>query len=238
MRIGGLLKFSLIDFPGRVSAVIFTQGCNYRCPFCHNPELVLPDLFAATFAVEEVLSFLEKRKGQLQGVVITGGEPTLHDDLPDLLRRIRAMGYLIKLDTNGSAPEKVFEIHRETGLDALGVDYKAPTIKYGEITNCKIPELAEKVHSVIRFAIENKISIDVRTTVHQHLLSVDDLKTMRGELHSLGQKEWTLQQFNPVEIIDDDLLKHKTYTDTELLSIAASFGDTRVRGLKGILIHR
>ena len=238
MNIRGMRAFSMIDFPGKLACVVFAGNCNFKCSYCHNPALVFDPESQPEISEKQFLSFLDKRIGRLDGVVISGGEPSLRRGLLSFVKKIKAKGFMIKLDTNGSTPEKVFEIHREAGLDALGVDYKAPSIKYGEITNCKIPQLAEKVHSVIRFAIENKISIDVRTTVHQHLLSVEDLKTMRQELQSLGQREWTLQQFNPAEIIDDDLLKHKTYTDHELLSIAGSFGDTRVRGLKGILIHR
>src|SRR5512143_2442184 len=105
MRIGGLLKFSLIDYPGKVAAVVFTAGCNYRCPFCHNPELVLPELFNPPLSVDDILSFLEKRQGQLQGVVVTGGEPTIHNDLPEFLSRIKSLGYFVKLDTNGSRPD-------------------------------------------------------------------------------------------------------------------------------------
>lgn len=238
MNIRGMRTFSMIDFPGKLSCVVFAGNCNFKCAYCHNPSLVFDPESQPEITEKQFLAFLDKRVGRLDGVVISGGEPSLRRGLVSFAKKIKAKGFMIKLDTNGSVPEKVFEIHREVGINALGVDYKAPSVKYSEITNCKIPELAEKVHSVIRFAIENNISIDVRTTVHQHLLSVDELKTMRRELHSLGQKEWTLQQFNPSEIIDDNLLLHKTYTDSELLSIADSFGDTRVRGLKGILIHR
>jgi len=238
MNIRGMRTFSMIDFPGKLACVVFAGNCNFKCAYCHNPSLVFDPESQPEITEKQFLSFLDKRVGRLDGVVISGGEPSLRRGLLSFVKKIKAKGFMIKLDTNGSTPEKVFEIHREAGIDALGVDYKAPSEKYHEITNCSIPELAEKVHSVIRFAVENNISIDVRTTVHKHLLSVDDLQTMRHELHSLGQKEWMLQQFNPAEIIDDSLLLHKTYTDTELLAIAGSFGDTKVRGLKGIIIHR
>lgn len=238
MNIRGMRAFSMIDFPGKLACVVFAGNCNFKCAYCHNPALVFDPESQPEIAEKDFFSFLDKRIGRLDGVVISGGEPSLRHGLLSFVKKIKAKGFMIKLDTNGSTPEKVFEIHREAGLDALGVDYKAPSVKYKEVTNCKIPELADKVHSIIRFAIKNNISIDVRTTVHQHLLSKDDLKTMRQELRSLGQKEWTLQQFNPAEIIDDNLLQHKTYTDLELLGIADYLGDTRVRGLKGIIIHR
>ncbi|MCX5681428.1 MAG: radical SAM protein [Candidatus Omnitrophica bacterium] len=102
MRIGGLQKFSLIDYPKKVAAVIFTQGCNFRCPFCYNPDLVLPEKYIDPLSAEEVLMFLEKRKGQLTGVVVTGGEPTIQRNLAGFLAKIKGLGYAIKLDTNGN----------------------------------------------------------------------------------------------------------------------------------------
>ena len=177
MRIGGLLKFSLIDFPGRVSAVIFTQGCNYRCPFCHNPELVLPDLFAATFAVEEVLSFLEKRKGQLQGVVITGGEPTLHDDLPDLLRRIRAMGYLIKLDTNGSRPDMLRRVIDEGLVDHIAMDIKASINNYCKATGVAVD--IEMLKLSVAAIKASGVAHEFRTTALRELFKGEDIAAVR-----------------------------------------------------------
>lgn len=148
------------------------------------------------------------------------------------------MGFLVKLDTNGSIPEKVFKIHDETGLDALGVDYKAPLDKYNEISQCHhVPELGKKALEVIKFALDKDIFIDVRTTVHKALLSETDLTTMRRELSSIGLKTWTLQQFNPGEIIDDSLLEQDTYNDLELIKIARGLNNTNVRGLAGMVLR-
>ena len=107
MKIGAIQKTTLIDYPGVIACTIFTQGCNFRCGYCHNPELVDPDIFKNAIDTDEVFDFLENKKGKLQGVCITGGEPTIHRDLPKFIKQIREMGFKVKLDTNGSNPEMV-----------------------------------------------------------------------------------------------------------------------------------
>ena len=114
MKIGGLQKISLIDYPGRISAIVFTQGCNFRCPYCHNPELVDPAQYGPILPEEEVISFLEKRRGKLDAVTVTGGEPTLQPDLERFLQEIKEMGYLTKIDTNGSNPDYAGEVDPRT----------------------------------------------------------------------------------------------------------------------------
>jgi pyruvate formate lyase activating enzyme len=185
---------------------------------------------------DEVFSFLRRRVNKLDGVVVSGGEPSLRNGLSDFMRKIKELGFLVKLDTNGSNPEKVIENHKAGYIDALGVDYKAPGYKYNEISSSCSPGLSEKVRMLIKYAVDEDIFIDVRTTVHKALLSCDDLKHMREELDSIGLKEWTLQQFNPVDIIDEELLTTATYSDSELVGIASGMDNTRVRGLKGIFI--
>ena len=174
MRLGGLLKFSMIDYPGRLAAVIFTQGCNYRCPFCHNPELVLPDLFLAPLRGEEVFSFLEKRRGQLQAVVVTGGEPTLHHDLPEFLARIKAMGYLVKLDTNGTRPDMLRDI-----LVSGNVDYVAMDIKSSPEGYCKATGIQADI-AQIRLSValirSSGIVHEFRTTAFKAILAESDMK--------------------------------------------------------------
>ena len=238
MNIRGMTRFTLVDFPGKMACVAFVGNCNFRCGYCHNPCLVFDPESQPLISEDEFFKFLGKRQGKLDGVVISGGEPILRKPLLSFIRKIKDMGFLVKLDTNGSMPEKVFKIHNEAGLDALGVDYKAPLDKYNEISQCHVPELGEKTLKVIKFALDKDIFIDVRTTVHKALLSKTDLSKMRGELSSTGLKTWTLQQFNPVEIIDDSLLEKDTYNDLELIKIAHSLGDTNVRGLSGIIISK
>jgi pyruvate formate lyase activating enzyme len=229
----------MIDYPGKLSCIVFVGECNFRCPYCHNPCLVFDPESQPLIPEHDIFEFLETRKGKLDGVVISGGEPILQPKLLDFIRKVKALGFLVKLDTNGSIPKKIFDIHREVGIDALGVDYKAPVAKYNEITLCPLPDLGLKVQSVIKFALDNNIPIDVRTTVHQSLLSKEDLEIMREELNSLGLGRWTLQQFNPVEIIDESLLTKPTYTDHELYHIAKELGNgTMVRGLKGMILDK
>jgi pyruvate formate lyase activating enzyme len=126
MKIAGLIKQSYIDYPGKMAAVVFTQGCNFRCGYCHNPSLVLPRLFHHNklVAVSDVLIHLENRKDWLDGVVITGGEPTIHGDLPDFLRQIKSLGYLVKLDTNGSNPLMLEKVIKENLVDFIAMDIK------------------------------------------------------------------------------------------------------------------
>lgn len=236
MNIRGFQKFTLVDFPGRMACVVFVGECNFRCGYCHNPCLVFDPESQPLISEDEIVSFLERRKGKLDGVVVSGGEPSLRNGLEEFMLKVKRHGFLVKLDTNGSNPERVIAAHRDGLIDALGIDYKAPSYKYNEIANCCAKDLSSKVRRLIKYAVDNNVFIDVRTTVHRQLLSRADLTEMRTELSALGLRGWTLQQFNPVEIIDDELLAAGTYTDTELVDIASSLPDTRVRGLTGIFI--
>ncbi len=237
MNIRGLQPFTMVDFPGKLACVVFVGNCNFRCGYCHNPVLVFDPESQPQISEEFFFDFLEKRKGKLDGVVISGGEPSLRSALDDFIREIKKSGFAVKLDTNGSNAKRVMRIWNEHGIDAFGIDYKAPISKYPHITNCKDEDIAKKVQEMIKFAVDNQVPTDVRTTVHRSLLSPEDLKEMRRELDALGQKKWVLQQFHPVDIIDDDLLHEPTYSDRELLDLSKEIGgETHVRGLKGILI--
>ena len=124
MLIAGLNKTTLLDYPGRVAATIFVGGCNFRCPFCHNGGLVLDPLYQGVYSEEEILSFLKKRKSILRGVCITGGEPTLHADLPEFIEKIRALGYQVKLDTNGYAPHVLEQLLGKQMVDYVAMDIR------------------------------------------------------------------------------------------------------------------
>ena len=238
MNIRGMARFTMVDYPGKMACVAFVGDCNFRCGYCHNPCLVFDPESQPLISENEFFDFLEKRKGKLDGVVVSGGEPSLRKPLLSFVRKIKEMGFLVKLDTNGSMPEKVFELYNAGALDALGVDYKAPIERYNEISNCSAKDLGEKTLKVIKFALEKDIFIDVRTTVHKSLLSEVDLAQMRKELDEVGLDKWTLQQFHPNDVIDDTLLEEETYKDSELIKIAKSLGNTYVRGLTGILISK
>ena len=238
MDLRGLYKFTLVDYPGRIACIIFTGGCNFRCPYCHNAALVLDPGSQPRVTEAEFFNFLASRQGRLEGVVISGGEPTIHADLPEFCAKIKAMGFLLKLDTNSTNPEMVYQIHREVGIDALGLDFKAPAARYAELTGSKDTDIADKVLNIIAFALKEGIEADIRTTVHKRLLSPADLQAMADALASLGAPTWTLQQFNPVEVIDDYLPEVETYSDAELVALARKLGsNVRVRGLNGRIIN-
>jgi len=180
MIIGGLTKCSLIDFPGKVSSVIFTQGCNFRCTYCHNPELVYPSLYTVPISNEQVIQFLERRAPILDGVVISGGEPTLQKDLLPFLIRIKAMGYLVKLDTNGSQPQVLRELLSSGVIDYIAMDIKSSFDNYTKV--CSVNVNCQNIKKSIRMIEESRISYQFRTTYDTELLDINDLKEIRSFL--------------------------------------------------------
>jgi len=177
MKIGGLQKFSLIDFPQKSSAIIFTQGCNFRCEYCHNPELVYYNLFKIPIPVEQIFSFLETRTKQLDAVVITGGEPTYQPDLIDFIKKIKSMKYLIKLDTNGSNPEIIKKIIDEQLIDFIAMDIKATFDKYSYVS-C-VPVDIEKIKTSIEIIKNSHIKFEFRTTYDRTKLLSTDIEKMK-----------------------------------------------------------
>ena len=165
--IAGLQKMTLLDYPGKVACTVFLQGCNFRCPFCHNSGL-LDGTGETGLCVEELLLFLEKRKGMLDGVCITGGEPTLDPALADLLRKIKAMGYAVKLDTNGSRPRVLKELAAEGLLDYVAMDIKNAPERYDATAG--VPGMTlEHVEESIRFLLAGAVDYEFRTTVVEQL---------------------------------------------------------------------
>ncbi len=238
MDLRGFAKFSLVDYPGKISSIVFAGGCNLRCPFCHNPCLVLDPTSQPRVTEREFFKFLDSRKGLLEGVVISGGEPTLQKDLPEFAAGIKSRGFLVKLDTNGTNPQVLEPLLADRALDDLGIDYKLPAARYCEVASDpeQGPKFAENVARSIRLAFKYGITPDIRTTVHRDMLAPEDLEQMRGELAELGVKRWYLQQFNPVEVLADGLEKRETYADSELARLAHVLdpnGMVRVRGLHG-----
>ena len=193
MKIGGLIKFTLIDFPGRPAAVVFTQGCNFRCRYCHNPELVYPHLFAEPVAMEEIYSFLKRRQGTLEGVVVSGGEPTLHEDLPAFMADLKAMGYATKLDTNGTRPDMLRELLDKKLLDYIAMDIKAPLEKYSLITGVDFnPEVLKQSMDRIR---QSGLEYEFRTTYDKEVLTDADISTITQRLNG---KNYRVQECLPV----------------------------------------
>ena len=183
MEIGVLNTFSLSDFPGKVAAVVFTQGCNFRCPYCHNASLIpyhyhVPD--ELLIPEEHFFEFLEYRSNRLDAVVVSGGEPTIHRDLPAFLRRIKDMGFAVKLDTNGSKPEVLKEILENNLVDFIAMDIKAPLDNYKKLTGWIIaPKDKDKIKKSIALISESSVEHEFRTTVVEALLTPEDMQEIR-----------------------------------------------------------
>ncbi len=203
MEIAHLQLPSLVDYPGKVSAVLWTVGCNFRCPFCYNAELVLPELSAVLprLSVTGVLARLEERAKLLDGVVVSGGEPTLHPDLPALLREVRALGFLVKLDTNGTHPAVLRSLVDEGLVNYVALDVKAPFTRYPEFTGLLFPDhvASEPVYDVVARVRESVALVrarapdyEFRTTVAPGL-APDDLFSIAHEIR--GARRYVLQPF-------------------------------------------
>ncbi len=189
VAIGGIVKFSTVDYPGYVVASIFTIGCNMRCGYCHNPELVLPEQFADTIPEEEILEFLASRVGKLDGVAISGGEPTMQADLPQFITRIKAMGFRVKLDTNGTNPGMLRQLIADKLIDFVAMDIKGPLEKYQQIAArpVDLAAIKECVHLI------KTIPHEFRTTIVAGQLAVGDFEQI-GQLVK-GAQRYALQNF-------------------------------------------
>ena len=193
MLISGLQKLTLLDYPGTVSCTVFTAGCNFRCPFCHNASLVLPDrLQGDPNGVDTVLDFLRKRQGLLEGVAVTGGEPLLHADMADFLRKIRELGYRIKLDTNGSFPDRLRELIEEGLVDRVAMDIKNDPALYAKTAGLRALDLSAIERSK-NLLLEGRIDYEFRTTVVKGLHTRESLLEAARWIE--GAKEYYLQQY-------------------------------------------
>lgn len=234
MIIGGLQKFSLIDYPHKISAVIFTTGCNFRCPYCHNPELVNPKLYPERITEEEVFNFLKNRKEKLDAVVITGGEPTLHKDLYQFISKLKSMGFLIKLDTNGTSPRILNKLINDNLLDYLAMDIKGSLDKYEEIVGTKVnlEKINESINIILNLnkrnktkdvldkeidykSIDARIKYEFRTTVLPKFHNEDEIHKI-GKLVN-GAKLFILQKFYPSKTLDLKFLKESQFSDDQML---------------------
>jgi pyruvate formate lyase activating enzyme len=193
MFIAGMQKLTLLDFPGVVACTLFTAGCNFRCPWCHNAGLVLPEEASDRLLESgEVLSFLEKRKGVLDGVCVTGGEPLLHAELPDFLKRVKDLGYRVKLDTNGSFPERLEALVREKLADRVAMDIKNGPSRYAETVGLRNLDLSAVTASK-DFLLSDAVDYEFRTTVVRGLHTAESLLEAADWIR--GARQWFLQQF-------------------------------------------
>jgi pyruvate formate lyase activating enzyme len=212
MKIGGLQKVSLIDYPGEISSIIFLQGCNFKCPYCHNPELVDPDSFGLCLEEKYILDFLKTRIGKIDAVTITGGEPTIQDDLTLFIRRIKKMGFAVKLDSNGSGPEVIQKLLSEELLDFIAMDIKAPLSKYESIVQVSLD--TDLIKESIRIILKSKIEHEFRTTVVQSLLTENDIFNIASLIS--GARRYALQRFVPAKTLSKKYLKAKPFLDDTL----------------------
>ena len=199
MRIAGIERNSFVDYPGRLAAVFFTPGCNWQCFYCHNRSLLGPQSERTWLDAEVVLAWLDERRGWLDAVVITGGEPTLQPDLAEFIRPVRAKGFLVKLDTNGARPDVLRALLDEGLLDYVAMDVKAPIEKYEAF--CCVPVDHRAVNDSIDLLMASGIEYEFRTTVAPQLTS-DDLRAIAARIR--GARCYVLQQFRRPEGVEGD----------------------------------
>jgi len=213
MKIGGIQKLSLVDYPHHTAVALFTIGCNMRCGYCHNPELVLPERYADVLPEEDILLFLASRVGRVEGVAISGGEPTIHNDLPDFIRRVKQLGFLVKLDTNGTNPSMLRELFAENLLDFVAMDIKASMARYQEVVARPID--TDDIKECIALIKASGVDHEFRTTLVKSQVSPSDLDEI-GQLVK-GSPRFALQRFRPGRTLSPQFANETTYSDDELL---------------------
>ena len=231
MFVAGLQKLTLLDYPGKVACTVFTAGCNFRCPFCHNAPLVLPERMGQDVTEEDVLAFLGKRVGILDGVAITGGEPLLHKEMAGFLQKIKEMGYSVKLDTNGSFPEHLKELVKAGLVDRVAMDIKNAPGLYGATVGIEGFDISG-VEESKNFLLEGSIDYEFRTTVVKGLHTKESLTEAAKWI--AGAKEYYLQQFKDSgDVIAIDGLG--AYDENEMHALADAVAEfvpsVKVRGV-------
>lgn len=231
MGIKGFQGTSLLDFPGKIASLIFFGGCNLRCPYCHNPGLVLEPEAYSDLPLDEVLEELAERRGFIDGVVITGGEPTLAAELLPLLRGVRTLGLLIKLDTNGLAPQVVEQVLAEGLVDLIACDLKTAPARYSELGCLGTQDAA--LEKSLALLLSARVPVEFRTTCVPGLIEAVDVEAIGGVI--AGAKDWVLQQFVPSHAMDpawQALSPHAAETLQGFAALARNHVPTvRLRGL-------
>lgn len=195
MKICGLTKTTLLDYPGKVAATIFFGGCNFCCPFCHNGDLVLHSGEMEGYEEDEIIAFLKKRKNVLEGVCVTGGEPTLYKELPKFIEKIKSLGYFVKLDTNGSNPKMVSELIEQKSIDYVAMDIKAPLYKYNKASGTIVDK--EKVEECVKLLLQGKVEYEFRTTLVKEMHTIEDVLKIGDWI--LGAKHYYLQNYQDTD---------------------------------------
>lgn len=226
MQIAGMIPFSTVDYPGLLSAVLFSQGCPWRCGYCHNPHL--QPFRRGTLLWEDVMAFLAERKGKLEAVVFSGGEPALQKGLSEAMREVRKLGYKIGLHTAGIHPKPLAQVLPE--IDWVGMDIKAPFEKYSQVT--RIEKSGVQAEESARLIIASQKEAEFRTTVHPNLLTPDDIEEIAETLQKMGAKRFALQRFRPDGCRDEGLnsAHHEiVWSEPFLQKIAARFATFLLR---------
>lgn len=202
MVFSGIQKFTMLDFPGHIACIVFTPGCNFRCGYCHNPEFVLPEQMckiANSFIPEnKIHAFLDQRRNLLEGVVISGGEPTIHRDLIPFMRKVKNMGFLVKLDTNGNKPEVIKQALDENLLDYIAMDIKTSLDNYQEL--CGKGALPEKIEESINLIKSCGVEYEFRTTMIKEIHTKEILEKMKPLI--ANAKNYRINQFRPGKTLD------------------------------------
>lgn len=230
MRIQGLQKLTLLDYPEKVACTIFTAGCNFRCPFCHNASLVTNIPKEGEITEEAVFSFLKKRQGILDGVCITGGEPLLQPEIENFIRRIKELGYAVKLDTNGSFPEKIKYLVREGLVDYVAMDIKNSLEAYAR-TSGTDDRFLEAIQESVRFLKEGTVAYEFRTTITKNFHNKSCIEQMGQWL--IGAEKYFLQAFvDSGDLISANVQGCEEKEMKEFLSLVKNYiPNTKLRGM-------
>lgn len=232
MNIGGIQRLTLLDYPGKLACTVFTVGCNLRCPFCHNASLVTHTNDAEEYSVSELMQYLQKRKGMLDGVCISGGEPLLQSDVETVIRDIKALGYSVKLDTNGTFPEKLGQLINCGLVDYVAMDVKNCEEKYAKTAGLESIDIS-KIKKSISILMNSKIDFEFRTTVVNELHTPNDIKKLSMMIS--GAKKYFIQPFlySPDLICDglsavrtQDLVQMKQFSELFVESVEIRGTDT------------
>ena len=204
VRFAGIQPTSLIDFPDQIATVLFTAGCNLRCPYCHNHELIDAEL-KNYYSEAEIMEILEERQGFIDGVSITGGEPLLQPGLKDFIGRVRELDLLVKLDTNGMVPDRLKELVEAGLLDLVAWDYKLPAGRYDELGgDVDARERLIQTGNILSKARDNgELEVEVRTTVVPELIKYQDIEVIARELSERSFDRYVIQNFRPEEVLVD-----------------------------------
>ena len=227
MIIDGFNKLTLLDYPGHIACIIFTRGCNFKCEYCHNSGFIKNDKNPGIFSEEEVLEYLKERKNALEGIVISGGEPTIQKDLDKFIRKVKELGYKVKLDTNGSNPVILKRLLDENLLDYVAMDIKNTLDDYEKVSFVKTKK--ESLKESINLLKKSKIDYEFRTTIFKE---IHDIKKIKDILKLVGNSKYYIQNFNLSENVKNKSLHG--FSKEELKEIKErlnNYPNVEIRGL-------